>query len=377
MAIQRNKLIVSSAFLLGWLGIFVGVIACGWTETWETLLVPALSPPFADLRTVQGALESVGYGLNPQIQNPGDPWGRPMNYPAIWITVAEFLNFQNELNYLAFVSASILLFLVCCFRILALNYSPWFLMIAFSGSTLLAIERGNNDLIVFTLLYLAAVFPVAVGAFLVFTATAIKIYPLLAITAFIRTRLTFILLLCASAMLIYAMWPELSLIRSATPASARLSYGSASIAILIKEKLGFSVNHFFISITLLITTIPLMFNRPRILELKSNNSDEAVSRLFLIGASIYLGAFLLGSNWDYRLIFLILCLPYLFSIENGLMRSTVLASILAASNQLPLHSIAGNFGIALNILAKCFVFIVLLALVIERVKTKHDQSGAT
>jgi hypothetical protein len=31
----------------------------------------------------------------------------------------------------------------------------------------------------------------------------------------------------------------------------------------------------------------------------------------LVGAAIYVGTFMLSANWDYRLIFLIFCIPFL------------------------------------------------------------------
>ena len=33
--------------------------------------------------------------------------------------------------------------------------------------------------------------------------------------------------------------------------------------------------------------------------------------LMLVGAAIYVGTFILSSNWDYRLIFLVFCIPFL------------------------------------------------------------------
>ena len=70
------------------------------------------------MRTVQGALYSLNEGFNPQINNPGDPWGRSMNYPSIWISISELFNLQIELHFKIFVSLMVLLFLGCCFLML-------------------------------------------------------------------------------------------------------------------------------------------------------------------------------------------------------------------------------------------------------------------
>jgi len=53
---------------------------------------------------------------------------------------------------------------------------------------------------------------------------------------------------------------------------------------------------------------------------------------FRMGASIYVGTFLLGNNWDYRLAFLVLVIPQLshwFSLENKKHRSIVIGMIIA------------------------------------------------
>jgi len=42
-----------------------------------------------------------------------------------------------------------------------------------------------------------------------------------------------------------------------------------------------------------------------------NQSDGVMLDAYRVGSAIYLGTFLLGNNWDYRLIFLILTLPQL------------------------------------------------------------------
>ena len=60
---------VACAFAL--LGALIG--AWGWTGAFRRLGVPTLSPPLADMRTLQGALLSEARGLDPQVDNPNDP----------------------------------------------------------------------------------------------------------------------------------------------------------------------------------------------------------------------------------------------------------------------------------------------------------------
>ena len=46
----------------------------------------------------------------------------------------------------------------------------------------------------------------------------------------------------------------------------------------------------------------------------------------MAGSGIYLGTFIFGSNADYRLIFLLLTLPLIFSLKNKLIKFSLLIS---------------------------------------------------
>ena len=46
--------------------------------------IPTMNPVFADIRTITGVNATLSQGLDPLVSNPGDPWGRTMNYPRIW-----------------------------------------------------------------------------------------------------------------------------------------------------------------------------------------------------------------------------------------------------------------------------------------------------
>src|SRR5258708_3409111 len=56
----------------------------GYDKTWQLWNIPTLSPHFADLRVITAGSESYAKGHDPMINNPADPWGRPLNYPRVW-----------------------------------------------------------------------------------------------------------------------------------------------------------------------------------------------------------------------------------------------------------------------------------------------------
>jgi len=177
-----KKLILVILFLIGWMSIGLSIIYLGWNVTWAFLKIPSMMPVFADMRSVQGGLLTSYQGLNPQVINPGDPWQRTMNYPSIWIKIAHLLQLDNEINFFIFMLIIVTLFLFSCLSILFRFPSALNLLVMFSGATLLAVERGNNDLLVFSLLYFATLASNDHLASLAFLISAVlKIYPIFAI----------------------------------------------------------------------------------------------------------------------------------------------------------------------------------------------------
>lgn len=59
--------------------------------------------------------------------------------------------------------------------------------------------------------------------------------------------------------------------------------------------------------------------------------------MFLVVAYVYVSTFILSSNWDYLLIFLILCVPCVMSANDRYLRILIFLSLIIAFNQLPLN----------------------------------------
>jgi hypothetical protein len=63
------------ALIVTYGAIFAATTAFGWTRTWRVVGVDSMSPSFADLRTLTGVPSTIGRGIDPLRENPGDPWG--------------------------------------------------------------------------------------------------------------------------------------------------------------------------------------------------------------------------------------------------------------------------------------------------------------
>ena len=72
------------ALLFVAMGVIVFFYIVGYEAGWRYWNVPTISPPFADLRSLTHDARTAEMGLDPMIENPADPWRRPLNYPRIW-----------------------------------------------------------------------------------------------------------------------------------------------------------------------------------------------------------------------------------------------------------------------------------------------------
>jgi len=344
------------------------VIIFGWIKTWSLLYIPAMHPPFADMRVIQGALVSLASGLDPQINNPGDPWGRPMNYPIIWVSIANIFRIANNTNYLIFVLGGILIFVGCVCSIVYKFPSLWIVATVFSGSNLLLIERGNNDIFVFCLIYFSVLsYWIWVAAIVIFVAMALKIYPVFCIAHLRRSLPAIFVLLVVFAIGSYMDSGELVKIRAATPTGASLSYGSMSLSAALKKAVHIDVSYYIIAILHIVLAAYFILNKKYTEILPVRGRDAERQRMFLAGGGVYIGTFMAAGNWDYRLVFLVLCIPYILTLVNVYTKYSVLLAIIIASNYLVLARYAGNIGILLNIGSKSFLAVLFIALMYHEV----------
>lgn len=353
-----------AVFTAGWLAIAAAVLLFGWTPTWAALTVPTDKPTFSDMRSVQGAIDAVHHGLNPQVVNPADPWHRTMDYPIVWERIAERLHLEVEADYLSFEVVLVIAFLASVAGMVWWAPSGWLVAAAFSSSILLLVERGNNDLAVFSLVCLAQAVPLAIGLAILFVAALLKLYPVLCWPALVRTRGTLILAGVLGAVFLLLLQDELGAIHNAQPLRAYLSYGSSSFAYAFKVMGHVTVPGLLISAVLIVASLGVLLAFAHHIRFVHDERFEARRRFFYAGAFVFLGTFVLGSNWDYRLTFLLFCVPLLATLESAVFRRTLLAILLVSLNHSALGTWFGLAGYAVNEAAKGVLFVLLAAVTI-------------
>ena len=281
-----------------------------------------MSPHFADLRTITHGAESFAQGFDPMIENPADPWSRTLNYPRVWQTLYLLGINQAHTTSLGLMIIFSFLIGVCLVLPRAPNITITLVFSAvLSPAILLGIERANIDLLMF---FLASLSILAIQRSYVFSSLAIltgftlKLFPLFGWAVLLRMGKSkfFISTLIALICVITYMWATFSdilLIRRETPTSIGLSYGmnvfwmalsdiNATIGVYAKV-----VSHLTVLLIFAFAFSPLFRNDT----IPEEQNDTLYLDAFRLGSAIYVGTFLLGNNWDYRLMFLIFTLPQL------------------------------------------------------------------
>jgi hypothetical protein len=295
----------------------------GYENTWRLWHIPTLQPSFLDFRLIPGSAESIRAGYDPGVENPSDPLGRIFNYPRIWYI---FLYTPIDLKWTTPISISIIAFFflgVGIFPGKLDRFSIFLLLLTiFSSAVMLGVERANVDLIFFTFLALALVmietFPP--GSFsLLMLSVVFKIFPIFGAGYFLgfekKRAYQYILSAVLFTILYFAAnFQDMLHVFSATNKGDDLSYGWLVAPLYMEGRLGIPLSVtqpiFFCGLLVVLILVAVLAIRQRP-AYTPTTKDPRNLRAFWIGAGIYIGTFLLGNIWDYRLMFLLFTVPQL------------------------------------------------------------------
>jgi hypothetical protein len=322
-----------------------------WPIFWNKLQVPTETGPFLDLGSITSAVKVVKHGGDPLAANPYDVYHRPMNYPRIWLYLFKWLGINDSNLWIVGVSFCVL-YLLCVSWLIAHATSAaeaWILLITgLSLAPLFAMERGNTDLLVFSVVFFGCATSgkyFKPGAFS--CAALLKLFPFVAVCIDVarrpsKERRVPIAFAALALALLALQWRDLNAIRHSTPVSAYLSYGVLTTR--TQEVEGYLSQSVFAAgwtIALLVAAI-LWLRRPKI--------DESMLRskageMFLIFGGIYAFTFVIGSNWNYRLIFLLPTLPFAMELARRAGQAkwgiAYIAAVLLAENSFALGPYQG------------------------------------
>ncbi len=314
--------------------------------------LPLCPPGFLDTRLIGVAAESYAMGYDPLVENPANTifTGQQLNYPKIWYLLFATGFNQSHTNLVGSI------FVITFFAGLGLfwfsnkfdNLTYIILSIAVLSSTvMLGIERANIELVIFFILSLALVINYSSSTkalFLFIFASILKLYPVFGLFYLLKENkkkfwllflsglgvfIVYLLVTFADSMRVYATTPKL-------PGS---SFGMHVWWMGLKNRRFFNIQMseqvilFFQSLSymmvFLISAAALFFS------LRSSKAPRLRQGQYLdpfrVGAGIFIGCYIVISNSDIRLLFLIFTIPQLVSWAYDKKRGISLVPFLSLS----------------------------------------------
>lgn len=278
---------------------------------------------FIDLKVLLCGIEEYLDGHNPYM------WIKcTYNYPLLWCLFAYIPYFSTTyfiqmgiFLLILFFSSILFFFGKITFRV-ALIYGGLLL----SPSVMLAVERGNCDIIIFLFLLSSLVFLSKnfhrAYYLLLFFSSFLKLFPIFGFISLLevvksKKKLFWIIFVTVVIFICYLLLIQKQLIAiyEIHPKMYFLSYGLFTLPIYIfKTTSLFDLKTLKViaSIFLVIVVSFLVTFRKKTSKNKELYKAEAFFfNSYLMGSSIFVGTFILGNNYDYRLIFLVFTFPQL------------------------------------------------------------------
>lgn len=291
--------------------------------------LPELSRWFMDSVVILAANDAVAAGLDPYKPLPYDLLHRPHVYSSWWLHLRH-LGLTRGDNFL-FGGAFVVVFLAVAGAMLrpkTLREALFFAALLLSPPTILAINRANNDLVIFALLGGPLLllrdhnpaWKIALLGAAVFAAAGLKFYPIVAVAAFALidrplTRALAVTFLVSAAALV-VLWLErqgMATSRFTIPATLHV-FGAG--AVFHYHPLPGPVTTALAALTLG-AAAGWLVRRKLTVGLNVPAAAPASARwLFAAGACLLLGCFLAGVSYAYRLIFVLWLCPWLWHLSR-------------------------------------------------------------
>lgn len=331
-----NKQIGSGAVTAMGLAVFVTVVLAleqfvGWDATWRALGVTPLQPPFFDMHVINDYAICAATGADPYV--PKACSRANFNIPPTWLLVGRLGIDSRDSGWMS----AVLIGAAATVMIALFIGRPWWnglvaLSALVSPSVLMGVERGNMDLLVLALVGTSAlvyeeqrIARLAVSCGLLSIGIALKLIPIFCLSLVARfSKRAFIVacaLFAAGCVFIVATFQYVILIHRNVPTTFVLSYGYKALFLGLDHLRGQDglgswqlANTWLPLVIAAVVLIGAVIVAARNVTTRHElcSIDRSIAgTAFLFGAGIYCGTYLLGTNFVYRLMFLLLCIPQL------------------------------------------------------------------
>jgi hypothetical protein len=350
---------------------FALLFALGGHGAWHELGVPARSPTFLDMRSVTTGWECTRRHVDVLPLNPCDPLRRPANYPRIWMKLSVLGLGAGATPYLGLATAVVFLVAaLVCFGAAGDAVAGGVYGVAVcSPAVMLGVERGNVDLLIFTLIVasLAALgwerARGLLGAVGLLFAAVLKLFPIFGLGMLLhqekrRAIVGVVFVAMTFGVYAFATRGDIETIRHVVPQATAHSYGVDISGRWLAEDFP-GGRHLYDGLLLGVSivlgaAVGVMARRGA----RDGRREAGIRHdlaAFWAGAGIYVGTFALFHGFAYRLVFLLLALPQFFRWARQ--SSWAIVPIATVLSTLWLHSdgVLAAGAAAQNLLFVCLV----------------------
>jgi hypothetical protein len=333
-----------------WSLFFLSVNANGLQPTWSSLRVDSYPSPFGDMFAITQSWDLIRAGGDP-FHEAVPPWDGPLTYPRAWGWLV-FMGIGSSALQVFSAALALGFYATVCFVLARGTAWRGFLVAvaSISPAALLCIERMNADIIIYLIAVVAVLLvcqkrllPMAVGFGLASVAGMLKLFPAVGIPGFMPQLRKLPMLLCAGAMGAFAVYilvdlADLVRVDSVALRMRDLSFGAGVTAHEVSKLAaegGWAVAttalaNIFRAVIVLSGLAGLWCGVAGLISsrLLDGILDTKDALFFRVGAMLYVATYLFVQSFNYRLIFLLFCLPLLVGVNpttsllRGIFRAT-------------------------------------------------------
>lgn len=326
---KQNLIFLLIAFSLSSLFIFILLLPNNlWYKIFIFLNIPAGGLDLADAKSLVNYSQIYVEKGFVEV-NSVDFWNRKFTgISIVWKEIAVFFKFYKPINFYIFIFVSFFIYIFSFLKIAFINNKRLdFLVIIFfffSTSSFYLIERGNFDLILFSLVTLLCFLKKKKYQLpVIFLLSFLKINLIYLFFILVRNFKTFVFYFLLATIILFINYKYIIAGYVEIGNSASIThYGLftiiKSVLYFLYKINAFEVNKYTnivgVSLLIFIFLIVSYFIIKELKKIRKKNINlefTLIERLFLTGSFFYIFSFISFSAPDYKLVFLVLALPYL------------------------------------------------------------------
>lgn len=306
---------VAGVAMVVWLACFQFPVAWLWTGIGEA------GRPFMDLYGILAASDAAQAGVDPFVPDDFDPYRRPHVYTTWWLEIGRLGLDRTDTVWLGVILLGVMLATALVMvRPRTVREGITLALMLISPAFLLAVSRANNDLVVFVLMSGGLLCFRrdtwgwrALGVLLIAFSGVLKYYPVAALVVLLalRSRREFLGNVVICGLLFALAWPGLepgfkSAARYMPHPDWLYAYGAP---VFLRDLVIPGAAAWLGPAVLMGFWAAWVAWQRRAEPVAAPSSAE---RDYLVGATVLVGLFFLGSSYVYKLIFAVWLLPWLW-----------------------------------------------------------------